>query len=165
MIDDTWRWKKANWLTHLNWILILAYVMTLSHFWHHDKVFHMVQSMFITLYNVLLNSRHVSCGCYLGREPHSRPVSSMLWDECMCDTSCWQATLHVDCTSPDGLTNAVGAKTSSITCLLDTCQYAAKGHPPAFKFERSDSRVHLTVWAAVCGNGLIILGLTFSMGM
>ena len=34
------------------------------------------------------------------------------------------------------------------------CTY--KGHPPAFNFERSNSRVHLTVWAAVCGNGLII---------
>ena len=35
-------------------------------------------------------------------------------------------------------------------------QYAPKGHQPAFNFERSNSRVHLTVWAAVCGNGLII---------
>ena len=29
-------------------------------------------------------------------------------------------------------------------------------YAPAFDFERSNSRVHLTVWAAVCGNGLII---------
>ena len=35
-------------------------------------------------------------------------------------------------------------------------QYAPKGHPPAFNFERSNSRVQLTVWAAVCGNGVII---------
>ncbi len=35
-------------------------------------------------------------------------------------------------------------------------QYAPKRHPPAFNLERSNSRVHLTVWAAVCGNGLII---------
>ena len=34
-------------------------------------------------------------------------------------------------------------------------QYAPKGHRPAFNFERSNSRVHLTVWAALCGNGLI----------
>ena len=38
----------------------------------------------------------------------------------------------------------------------NVCQYAPKGHPPAFNFERSNSCVHLTVWAAVCGNGLII---------
>ena len=34
-------------------------------------------------------------------------------------------------------------------------QYAPKGHPPAFNFERSHSREHLTVWAALCGNGMI----------
>ena len=34
-------------------------------------------------------------------------------------------------------------------------QYAPKGHPPAFNYERSNSCVHLTVWAALCGNGLI----------
>ena len=28
-------------------------------------------------------------------------------------------------------------------------QYAPKGHPPAFNFERSNSRVQLTVWAAL----------------
>ncbi len=33
-------------------------------------------------------------------------------------------------------------------------QYAPKGHPPAFNFERSNSREHLTVWAALCGNGI-----------
>ena len=55
--------------------------------WHPyriDKVFHMVQAMFITLYNVLLNSRHVLCGRHLGREPHSRPVSRMLWHPPLC---------------------------------------------------------------------------------
>ena len=35
-------------------------------------------------------------------------------------------------------------------------QYAPKGLPPAFNFERSNSRVQLTVWAALCGNGVII---------
>ena len=35
-------------------------------------------------------------------------------------------------------------------------QYAPKGHPPAINFERSNSRVRLTVWAALCGNGVII---------
>ena len=35
-------------------------------------------------------------------------------------------------------------------------QYAPIGHPPAFNFERSHSRVHLTVWAALCGNGLVL---------
>ena len=39
-------------------------------------------------------------------------------------------------------------------------QYAPKGHPPAFNFERSHSREHLTVWAALCGNGMIF-GLYF----
>ena len=34
-------------------------------------------------------------------------------------------------------------------------QYAPKGHPPAFNFERSHSREHLMVWAALCGNGMI----------
>jgi hypothetical protein len=34
-------------------------------------------------------------------------------------------------------------------------EHAAKGHPPAFNFERSSSREHLTVWAALCGNGMI----------
>ena len=34
-------------------------------------------------------------------------------------------------------------------------QYARKGHPPTFNFERSNSREHLTVWAALCGNGMI----------
>jgi hypothetical protein len=35
-------------------------------------------------------------------------------------------------------------------------QYAPIGHPPEFNFERSHSRVHLTVWAALCGNGLVL---------
>ena len=34
-------------------------------------------------------------------------------------------------------------------------QYAPKGHPPAFNFERNDFRAKLTVWAALCGNGVI----------
>ena len=34
-------------------------------------------------------------------------------------------------------------------------QYAPKRHPPTFNFERSNSREHLTVWAAPCGNGMI----------
>ena len=34
-------------------------------------------------------------------------------------------------------------------------QYAPKGHPPAFNFERSHSREHVTGWAALCGNGMI----------
>ena len=35
-------------------------------------------------------------------------------------------------------------------------QYAPKGHPPAFNFERNHSRAKLTVWAALCGNGVIL---------
>ena len=35
-------------------------------------------------------------------------------------------------------------------------QYAPKGHPPAFNFERNYSRAKLTVWAALCGNGVIL---------
>jgi hypothetical protein len=35
-------------------------------------------------------------------------------------------------------------------------QYAPKGQPPAFNFERNDSRAKLTVWAALCGNGLLV---------
>ena len=36
------------------------------------------------------------------------------------------------------------------------CQYAPKGQPPAFNFERNDSRAKLTVWAALSGNGLLV---------
>ena len=35
-------------------------------------------------------------------------------------------------------------------------QYAPKGHPPAFNFKRNYSRAKLTVWAALCGNGVIL---------
>jgi hypothetical protein len=35
-------------------------------------------------------------------------------------------------------------------------QYAPKGQPPAFNFEHNDSRAKLTVWAALCGNGLLV---------
>ena len=35
-------------------------------------------------------------------------------------------------------------------------QYASKGQPPTFNFERNDSRGKLTVWAALCGNGLLL---------
>ena len=35
-------------------------------------------------------------------------------------------------------------------------EYAPKGHPPAFNFERNNSRAKLTVWAGLCGNGLIV---------
>ena len=35
-------------------------------------------------------------------------------------------------------------------------QYSPKGHPPVFNFERSNSRAKLTVWAALCGNGVIL---------
>jgi hypothetical protein len=31
-------------------------------------------------------------------------------------------------------------------------EYVPKGTPPAFNFERSSSREHLPVWAALCGN-------------
>ena len=34
--------------------------------------------------------------------------------------------------------------------------YAPKGHPPEFNFNRNDSRLKVTVWAALCGNGLFI---------
>ena len=30
-----------------------------------------------------------------------------------------------------------------------------KGHPPAFNFDKSSNRDKLTVWAGLCGNGLI----------
>ena len=35
-------------------------------------------------------------------------------------------------------------------------QYSPKGHPPVFNFERSNSRAKLTVWAALCGNGVML---------
>ena len=35
-------------------------------------------------------------------------------------------------------------------------QYAPKGQPPASNFQRNGSRAKLTVWAGLCGNGLII---------
>ena len=34
-------------------------------------------------------------------------------------------------------------------------QYAPKGHPPAFNFDKSSNRDKLTVWAGLCSNGLI----------
>ena len=43
-------------------------------------------------------------------------------------------------------------------------QCAPKGHPPAFNFERSNSRVQLTVRVALCGNSVII-GPYFLKGM
>ena len=42
-------------------------------------------------------------------------------------------------------------------------EYAPKGHPPVFNFERQNSREKLTVWAALCGNG-VILGPYFFQG-
>ena len=35
-------------------------------------------------------------------------------------------------------------------------EYAPRGNPPAFNFDRSRERAKLTVWAGVCGNGLIL---------
>ena len=35
-------------------------------------------------------------------------------------------------------------------------QYAPKGHPPASNFERHVSRAKLTVWKALCGNGVLL---------
>ena len=35
-------------------------------------------------------------------------------------------------------------------------QYAPKGQPPTFNFERNDSRAKLAVWAALCGNDLLL---------
>jgi hypothetical protein len=42
-------------------------------------------------------------------------------------------------------------------------EYAPKGNPPAFNFERKNSRAKLTIWAALCSNG-VILGPYFFMG-
>ena len=87
----------------------------------------------------------------------------------MYDTSCCQAALPVDYVSPCGLTNSIGEKIFWLIYLLETKsfvmngevntqnvrQYAPKGHPPTFNFEKSNSREHLTVWAALCGIGMI----------
>ena len=35
-------------------------------------------------------------------------------------------------------------------------RYAPKGDPPAFNFDRNDSRAKLTVWVGLCGNGVIV---------
>ena len=35
-------------------------------------------------------------------------------------------------------------------------EYAPKGHPPELNFDRNDSRAKLTVWAGLCGNGVIL---------
>ena len=35
-------------------------------------------------------------------------------------------------------------------------EYAPKGQPPAFNFERRNSRGKLIVWAALCGNGMVL---------
>jgi hypothetical protein len=42
-------------------------------------------------------------------------------------------------------------------------RYAPKGHPREFNFNRSDCRAKLTVWAGLCGNG-VILGPYFFEG-
>ena len=38
----------------------------------------------------------------------------------------------------------------------NVCQYAPKGHPPEFNFNRNNSRAKLTVWVGLCGNGVIL---------
>ena len=35
-------------------------------------------------------------------------------------------------------------------------EYAPKGNPPSLNFERTNSRAKLTIWAALCGNGVIL---------
>lgn len=35
-------------------------------------------------------------------------------------------------------------------------EYAPKGNPPAFNFDRSHERAKLTVWAGLCGNGVVL---------
>ena len=35
-------------------------------------------------------------------------------------------------------------------------QYAPQGNPPEFNFNRNDSRTKLTVWAGLCGNGIVL---------
>ena len=35
-------------------------------------------------------------------------------------------------------------------------EYASKGHPPAFNFERMNPLEKLTIWAALCSNGVIL---------
>ena len=35
-------------------------------------------------------------------------------------------------------------------------EYAPKGNPPAFNFVRTNSRAKLAIWAAFCGNGVIL---------
>jgi hypothetical protein len=47
--------------------------------------------------------------------------------------------------------------------LHNVRRYAPKGHPPEFNFNRSDSQAKLTVWAGLCGNG-VILGPYFFEG-
>jgi hypothetical protein len=39
-------------------------------------------------------------------------------------------------------------------------EYAPKGNPPAFNFERKNSRAKLTIWAALSGNGVILGGIS-----
>ena len=41
-------------------------------------------------------------------------------------------------------------------CTHNVRQYAQKGHPPEFNFERNASREKLHIWAAICGNGVIL---------
>ena len=38
----------------------------------------------------------------------------------------------------------------------DVREYAPKGNPPACNFERTNSRAKLTIWATLCGNGVIL---------
>ena len=42
----------------------------------------------------------------------------------------------------------------------NTVKYAPRGQPPEFNFDRSNTREKVTVWAALCGNGRVLVMLT-----
>lgn len=35
-------------------------------------------------------------------------------------------------------------------------EHASRGHPPEFNYDRKDSRAKFTIWAGLCGNGVIL---------
>ena len=40
-------------------------------------------------------------------------------------------------------------------------EYAPEGQTPAFNFERRNSRGKLTIWAALCGSGVVLVPYSF----
>ena len=100
---------------------------------------------------------------------------------CTCDTSYCQPTCLVDYTlrngslikrcrrRPNFLESLIVGDEAAFAMNGEVCthnvrQYAQKGHPPEFNFERNASREKLHIWAAIAAT-VSFWGLTFSIVM